>query len=176
MLTITIFQRGNVLTGINSIFKDLTNDETKHYFAKDNVYFAFKLIGPTPEKLLDSTYFDLKFLQVSYRKTADQIGYTISSSSIEYEYWGSKFPHIQEVIYNNIDFSTYICPKNTDFFLRANFNSDNYEIIQVSLSKWNGTNWKSDDEINSVLNTHYIDFEITSAYFDFTDFSNPIRT
>ena len=26
--------------------------------------------------------------------------------------------------------------KNTDFFVRANFNSDNYELIQINVSKW----------------------------------------
>ena len=28
-----------------------------------------------------------------------------------------------------------ICPKNTDFFVSANFNSNNYMIIQVDLKK-----------------------------------------
>ena len=67
MLLVTIFQRGKTTQSINKIFRDITNDETKHYFAKDNVYFAFKLNGPNPEKMLDSTYFNLEFLQVSYK-------------------------------------------------------------------------------------------------------------
>ena len=41
-LTITIFSRSNTTTTINKIFKDVTNDKTKHYFAKDNIYFAFR--------------------------------------------------------------------------------------------------------------------------------------
>ena len=176
LLTITIFQRGNVSTGINNIFKDLTNDETKHYFAKNNVYFALKLYGPHPEKLLDPSYFNLEFLQVNRIKTADSNSFSVLSTPIEYEYWGNKFPHVQEPIYSKVGLSTYIWPKNTDFYLRANFKSINYAIIQVNLVKWNGSQWKSDDEINSVLNTHYIDFEITSAYLDFNDFDNPVHT
>ena len=33
LLTITIFQRGNTATSINEIIKDITIDQTKHYFA-----------------------------------------------------------------------------------------------------------------------------------------------
>ena len=66
ILTVTVVQRGKITTGINTIFKDLTNDDTKHYFAKDNVYFAFKLNGPNPEKLLDPTYFKFEILQINY--------------------------------------------------------------------------------------------------------------
>ena len=41
-LTVTIFQKSNVTSSINKIFKDITNDQTKHYFAKEDVYFAFR--------------------------------------------------------------------------------------------------------------------------------------
>ena len=83
---------------------------------------------------------------------------------------------MQEPIYSNIGLSTYLWPKNTDFFLRANFNSKNYETIQINLTKWTGANWKSDDEINTVVNTHYMNYYITSAYFDFNDFNTPVHT
>ena len=49
-------------------------------------------------------------------------------------------------------------------------------IIQVELRKWQGANCKSDAEIESIINTHFIDIELTSAYFDFTDFDNPVHT
>ena len=167
MLTITIFQRGNITTSINTIFKDLTNDSVKHYIARDGIYFAFRLNGPYPEKLLDPTYFKFEILQSSYIKETNSVGYSATTTPIEYEYWGNKFPFVQKQIYDRLGLSSYIWPKNTDFFLRANFNSDNYEIIQIFLTKWTGSNWKGDTEINEILNTHYIDIEITSAYFDF---------
>ena len=176
MLTITIFQRGKITTSINKVFRDLTNDPTKHYFARDNVYFAFRLNGPYPEKLLDPTYFKFEFLQSSFIKEDNSVGYSVTNTPIEYEYWGEKFPFVQKSIYDRIGLSTYLWPKNTDFFLRANFNSDNYETIQISLKKWSGSNWKSDTEINDILNTHYIDVEMTSAYFDFNDFDNSVHT
>ena len=49
-------------------------------------------------------------------------------------------------------------------------------IIQVNLKKWQGANCKSDAEIESIINTHFIDIELTSAYFDFSDFDNPVHT
>ena len=113
-------------------------------------------------------------LPFQYQKTPD--GYNAIITPIEFGYWESSFPYVQEPVYSKIGLSTYIWPKNTDFFLRANFNSNNYETIQINLSKWIGTKWKSDDEINSVVNTHYMNYYLTSAYFDFNDFSNPVHT
>ena len=34
LLTISIFQRDNTSTSVYKIFKDITNDQEKHYFAK----------------------------------------------------------------------------------------------------------------------------------------------
>ena len=56
------------------------------------------------------------------------------------------------------------------------YNSDNYEVIEILLSKWKGSNWKSETEVNSVFETHYIDIEMISAYFDFFDFEKPVHT
>ena len=176
MLTITIFQRGKITTSINKVFKDVTNDPTKHYFARDNIYFAFRLNGPNPEKLLDPTYFKFDILQSKSLKDVNSGGYVITNTPIEYEYWGDRFPFVQKSIYDRIGLSTYLWPKNTDFFLSANFNSDNYEVIKINLKKWSGSNWKSDAEINDILKTHYIDIEMTSAYFDFNDFDNSVHT
>ena len=94
---------------------------------------------------------------------------------IEYEFWADKFPHVEKSMYDRIGLSTYVCPKKTDFFIRANFNSDNYEVIQITVGKWSGNNCKSDTEINSVMNKNYIDIAIISSYFDFEDYENPIH-
>ena len=97
------------------------------------------------------------------------------STSIEYEYWNNRFPHVDKAIYDRIGFQSYLCPKNSDFFVRANYNSENYELVQVNLYKWSGSNCKSDAEINDVINSHYIDIGIISTYFDFNDYTNPVK-
>ena len=97
------------------------------------------------------------------------------STHIEYEYWNDKFPHVDKALYDRIGFQSYLCPKNSDFFIRANYNSEFYEFIQISLSKWSGSNCKSDDEINDVINSHYIDIGIVSTYFDFNDYTDPVK-
>ena len=106
----------------------------------NDVYFAVKLLGSNPEKLFDPTYFDFKISQISYLRTSS--GFSTKETVIEYEQWGDKFPHIEKLVYDRVGLSTYVCPKNTDFFIRANFNSDNYEQIQITVGKWTGVNWK----------------------------------
>ena len=139
----------------------------------NDVYFAVKLNGQNPEKLFDPTYFNFKISQMSYIKSSS--GFSAKETVIEYEFWGDKFPHVEKFVYDRIGLSTYVCPKNTDFFIRANFNSDNYEAIQITIGKWTGNNCKSESEINNVMNKNYIDIVVVSSYFDFEDYENPIH-
>ena len=139
----------------------------------NDVYFAVKLNGQNPEKLFDPTYFSFKIAQMNYLRTST--GFSTKETIIEYEFWGDKFPHVEKPVYDKIGLSTYVCPKNTDFFIRANLNSDNYEVIQITIGKWSGSNCKSESEINRVLNTNYIDIALISSYFDFEDYENPIH-
>ena len=132
-------------------------------------------MGPNPEKLFDQSYFNFTILQVSYIRDNSTSGFSSKSSIIEYELWKNKFPNVDKFVYDRVGLSTYICPKNTDFFIRANFNSDNYEAIQISIGKWTGINWKSPADINTVINTHYLNLALVSSYFDFDDYENPIH-
>ena len=51
----------------------------------------------------------------------------------------------------------------------------NYQIIQVNLYKCEGVGCKSDAEIDDIVNTHNIDIEVISTYFDFNNYDNPIQ-
>ena len=48
---------------INTFQNDLFNNEEKHYFTKNDISFAFKLTGPNPEKMLDTSYFTFNINQ-----------------------------------------------------------------------------------------------------------------
>ena len=39
--------------------------------------------------------------------------------------------------------------------------------------KCSGSNWKTDSEIGSVLNSHYVDVAVVSTLFDFNDYESP---
>ena len=57
--------------------------------------------------------------------------YITDAVPIEYEFWGDKFPYVDKPFYDKIGLARYLCPKNTDFFIRANFNSDNNEYVYI---------------------------------------------
>ena len=65
---------------VNQIQKDITNNNEKHYFAKDNISFAIKLLGPNPEKLIDKSYFKFEIMQTSNVRTSSGSGYTSHST------------------------------------------------------------------------------------------------
>ena len=110
-------------TSISKTIKDLTNDQTKHCFAKNDVYFALKLIGPTPEKLLDPTILLLEFIKAATNKVSNSDGYVVSWTQIEYEYWENKFKSVNQEKNDRLELPTYLWPKNTDFFIWSNYSS-----------------------------------------------------
>ena len=59
--------------------------------------------------------------------------------------------------------------------MRANFDSDNFELIQITVAKWIGNNCKTISEIEKVMNTHNIDLALISSFFNFDDYENPIN-
>ena len=83
----------------------------------NGVYFAVRLTGANPEKLLDPTYFNFMITQSSYIRQSS--GVSIKSTPIEFEYWGNKFPYVEKKVYDRVGLVTYICPKNTDFFCKS---------------------------------------------------------
>ena len=60
LLIVTIINRSNLTFSLTTIQKDLTIDEEKHYFAKNDIFIGLSLIGPNPEILLDHSYFTLE--------------------------------------------------------------------------------------------------------------------
>ena len=119
-----------MIYNVTSIQKDLTNDNEKHYFAKNDVYFAFRLTGPNPELLFDPSYITFEISQLFYSKDNSD-GYI--AESIPYKLCGDKIPYIDKSTYDRLNLSSSVCPNNTDFFLRANLNSDNYGAIQLKI-------------------------------------------
>ena len=131
--------------------------------------------GPTPEKLLDTTYLTLEIMQNGYLMNSQTKYSIVSSIPIEYELCGNKFPNVRDDIYKRVELSSYIWPKNTDFFIQSDFNSDNYQTIEIKFKKWTGVGCKSNNEISDLIETHSIYVAILSSYFDFDDYEAPVH-
>ena len=115
-------------------------------------------------------------LQINYYRQNTSFGFQYNSTKIPLELWGNNIPQISKGLNNSTDFSKYLCPKSRDFFVKSNFNSKNYQVIQLSFHKWTGPSWKSSAEVENVLLNNNIDFSIVSSYFDFNDYENPVHS
>ena len=80
MRVVILKEKSNL--SVNQIQKNIEDDNEKHYFARDNISFAFKLIGPNPEKLIDKSYFSFEIKQVSYIKTNNSLGFNSTSTML----------------------------------------------------------------------------------------------
>ena len=149
-------------------------------YVNQTFYFKYrryndKTEGPNPEILLDPYYFDLQIYHVHYARNADSTTQEINSTNIPYEYWNINSTKYESFLSKSIKNLTYLCPKFQDYFIRSNYNSDNFDTIEIILNKWIRSTWKYDSEIAAVFSTHYLDVGIISTYFDFNNYDNPVR-
>ena len=101
-------------------------------------------------------------------------GFSYNYTLIPFEFWKG-IPYVDNSLSLRYNISTYLWPKSTDFFLRANFNSENYSVVQIMVSRCQGPSCKSDAEIDQIFNLHIVDFIIVSTYLDFDDYDSPVH-
>ena len=134
-----------------------------------------KAEGPKPEILVDPDYFDLEIHQIHYTRDNSTYFQNISSINIPFEYWNINSTQYDSLLSNSTKNLKYLCPNFKDYFIRANYNSDNYEVIEINFNKWHGSTWKSDAEMESVFSTHYLEVGIISTYLDFNNYDKPVQ-
>ena len=125
--------------------------------------------------MLDPDYFDLQIYQNHYARNKNADMEVVSSINIPFEYWNINSTKYEGFLSNSTKNIKYLCPKFKDYFIRSNSNSDNYEVFEISFSKWSGSTWKTDAEIESKFSTHYLEVGIISTYFDFNNYDNPVQ-
>jgi hypothetical protein len=96
-----------LINSVSKIVRDLSYDNKKHYIGKGTFAFAVKLSGPTPELLLDTSYFAFTY-EISKFKRNPGSGITIEFESIEMEYCGDNFPFVSSDIYSKMELSTFL--------------------------------------------------------------------
>ena len=131
--------------------------------------------GPNPEVLGDPRYFDLQIRQTHYIRDKDSGAQAVNSKNIPFEYWNVNSTQYGIFLSNNTKNLKLLCPKFKDYFIRSNYNSDNYEVIEIIFAKWIGSTWKSNADIESIFSSNYLEVGIISTYFDFNNYDNPVR-
>ena len=130
--------------------------------------------------LTDPSYFNVSFFNTEYRRNSE--GFEVVLNSIPYGYWNNTFSKfVGQELYDRITLDRYLCPSTDDYYLVGDFNSKVFRDIEIFITPWNQNNtegvvWKSQDEINLVAQTGYINTAITRSYFDFDDYENPVKT
>ena len=103
------------------------------------------------------------------------------NEELGYDKWNNlSFSNMNSSFANRLVEYNFICPKSLDVNLVGNGYSLDFRYIDVEFTKWNGTNadgvpWKSDKEIYDYIDNISLSFLISSAYFDFEDYSDPIK-
>ena len=181
ILLSVMFRRKDTKKTVNRTVKDLAYDSSKHYIGKSTFAFAFTLFDNNHRNLLlDPTYFVMTIEHIFYNRTEDG-EYTSTSDFIDVELWGQNFPHVEQDLYNRIGLENYACPKRNDYYLSADFYSDLTAQLEIKVKKCentteNNNHWKPDSEIVSWMSNRHFHAAILSAYFDYEDYTNPIKT
>lgn len=78
-------------------------------------------------------------------------------------------------VYDRVGLSTYYCPKDNDYYISSNFNSESFATLEIVIAKC-ASGCQTDAVIEGVINSHYIKLALINSYFDFDDYEDPIKT
>ena len=166
---------------INKVVTDIMNDETKHYIGQGTFAIALGLIfNSTASKiLLDPTYFNLTIGMREYFRDDDGY-YRTHMHYIEYGACDNDFPYIDNQTYTRLGLESFLCLKEDDYYISSDFNGYNSHTLDFFILKWTNetmnNTWKTDAEISTILDNSYVYVALISTYFDFEDYTNPIKT
>ena len=76
--------------------------------------------------------------------------------------------------------TNYLCPIRNDYILQGDFNSKEFHGIRLEIAKCqnstvNGNHCKTEEQIEAVIHSGYIDISLVNSYFDFDDYETPIK-
>ena len=105
----------------------------------------------------------------------------LDNYDLEYGQWTiDDFPNLSEKVFTRAQISSYVWIKNHDYYLSSDINGDDSSDLLFTLERCNNSSsnvtCKSDEEIDQIVNSHYLNIVTISAYFDFDDYVTPIKT
>lgn len=161
-LAVTVFTRADTTTSVNTFTKNMLTDKTVHYPGLDTfaIGLKFNYLNLTsgslsPQTLFDKTVLEFDIVQVISTRQANGTVRT-TETSLGYESWGSNFRLLNPDIVKTQRIQDFICPKNKNYRLKSNFNSNSWETVLVKIRRWTGDLCKSDAEIEGVINSSII--------------------
>ena len=156
------------------------------YIGKSNFriglgYTKFGTFEHNNDILRDKSYFNVSLFNTEYRYSRET-GQQRTPYLIPYDYCNDSFSEfVEEEVVDRFQLQTHICPSTDDYYLVGDVNSIIYRDIEILVTPCSEDNnqgviWKSQEEINEVINTGFINVPITVSYFDFDNYESPVKT
>ena len=118
------------------LFKDIVDDKTKHYIGKSTFAFALSYRNfetfSSENLLFDPTYFEVDMLQMQLIRHSNGT-VTDIPQAIQFAAWNDSFPVQNQAVYERNQIQQYIWPTNNDYFLMANFHSEDTYFIDINI-------------------------------------------
>lgn len=171
-----VVNRTNTNKFVTKAARNLLHDTTNHYIGKGTFAFAVNFVGPYPERMIDPSYFSLHMNIDNVRRAEGRKDLYSNQTEIEFDFCGDKFPFVEKTLYDRVGLQTFICPKNTDYFVTSNFNSDRFDGVSVILRKCVGDGCQSEEDINWTIDNHWFEVGLINSYFDFDNVENPVQS
>ena len=123
----------------------------------------------------DPSYFTIKMVELEfYSNGSYRFG---SITDLGTQDCTSTFPILADYFQSLNSSNIIICPQSDKYKVSGNYLSNKQSIFSIRLYKWVGSsNWKSESEINSMMNNVYFNIAIKNWYVNFDDYVNPIRS
>ena len=186
ILLVQLFRRRFAETATKTVVEDIFNDDTRHYIGHSGFALGMSYMDYANNPsvihnyLADQTYFGVRFLEFNLVRNANKTS-TSTTTSFEMGNWTEKeFEGIHEDVFQDKVMNGFLCPLNKNYTLQGDYNSRDFYGVRIEIQKCinttdNGNHWKSDEEINQIINSGYVEISLVNSYFDFDDYDTPIK-
>ena len=133
-------------------------------------------VGSNYDLLSDETYISMRINQYNFNKGI-LTNKSMNLTNCTYDH----FPNINKQLLQKMKINSYLWPETTDLYVMGNSFADNYTYFELLIKRWSGTDskgnpWKSNTEIDTAIDLTNIQLAVINNYFDFNDYSMPIKS
>ncbi|CAI2363146.1 unnamed protein product [Moneuplotes crassus] len=180
-LSIQMFTRSATNKSKNSIKRDQISVSDYYDFGYDDLSFAILMedeINYTP--FIDPTYLNMSTILLEYSFDLTTGYFSRKEVEENMHVCNENFPKVNDELtaFRQFFMSTSYCPVQTNFSVGGSIFFNTYKTVRVIIKKCvNGTSvvCKPNTEIEAKLKDLRANFMISSKYFDFEDYDNPIK-
>ncbi|CAI2386634.1 unnamed protein product [Moneuplotes crassus] len=170
-----MLERKNTQKNVNSVVKDILNDQTAFHMNGTDFSFGFQLLVGDEEglELEGNEYFEVEIIKNIKLANGD-----LQEEVVPFAKCGDTlFKYYNQTEVNLLGINDFYCPTKSDFVIQGSAISNDFSNFELRV-KYCTDEWLTacPPDLNEKINNMMVRVPFVNNYFDFDDYKNPVKT